>query len=445
VLQGTVQGTMTDAGGNYSIPVPGPQAVLVFSFISYTPQSVTVGTQTTIDVVLAPAMSALNEVVVTGYGTQKKREVTSSITSVKSDDFNKGSVQSPVALIQGKVSGLSISKAGGDPNGGYDIRLRGMSTIGANLGPLIVIDGVAGGDLNNVDPNDIESINVLKDGSAAAIYGTRGSSGVILVQTKKGKKGTAVIDYNVYATAEMVAKNTNVMNAAEWRTLKAEINSQQNNTIGKDFGSSTDWFKQIEQTGITQVHNISMSGGTDKTSYRASINYRDIQGVMITTGNTQLNGRINISQKALNDKLTLDLNLGATEKKSQYGFSQAFRYATIYNPTAPVMSTDPSINPDFAKYNGYFQQILFDYYNPVAILKLNTNNGSSRILNLSLKGTYEIVKGLNIDAFYSTQTSGDLNGVYYSKADYWGGINRNGLASKNVNSYASKLFESTLH
>ena len=192
---------------------------------------------------------------------------------------------------------------------------RSLSSAAPNLGPLVIIDGVIGGDLNNVDPNDIESINVLKDGSAAAIYGTRGSSGVILVTTKKGKKGTAVIDYNVYVTADMVAKNTNVMNATEWRAMKAEINSTQSNTIGTDFGCNTDWFKEIEQTGITQVHNISMSGGTDKTSYRASINYRDIQGVMITTGNKQLNGRINISQKALNDKLTLDLNLGATEKK----------------------------------------------------------------------------------------------------------------------------------
>ena len=445
VLQGTTQGTMTDAGGNYSITVPGPQSVLAFSFISYTPQAITVGNQTTINVVLAPAMSTLNEVVVTGYGTQKKREVTSSITSVKSDDFNKGSVNSPVALIQGKVSGLSISKAGGDPNGSYDIRLRGMSTIGANLGPLVIVDGVIGGDLNNVDPNDIESINVLKDGSAAAIYGTRGSSGVILVTTKKGKKGTAVIDYNVYVTADMVAKNTDVMNATQWRAMKAEINTTQKNTIGTDFGSNTDWFKQIEQTGITQVHNISMSGGSDKTSYRASINYRDIQGVMITTGNTQLNGRINISQKALNDKLTIDLNMGATERKSQYGFSQAFRYATIYNPTAPVMSSDPLINPDYIKHNGYFQQVLFDYYNPVSILKQNTNDGTSRILNLSLKGTYEIVKGLSIDAFYSVQNNGDLNGQYLNKNDYWGGMNRNGLASRNADLSASKLFESTVH
>jgi iron complex outermembrane receptor protein len=386
-------------------------------------------------VVLAPALSALQEIVVTGYGTQKKREVTSSITSVKSDEFNKGSVNSPVQLIQGKVSGLSISKAGGDPNGTYDIRLRGMSTIGANLGPLVIIDGVIGGDLNNVDPNDIESINVLKDGSAAAIYGTRGSSGVILVQTKKGKKGNAVIDYNVYGTVEMVAKNTNVMNVAEWRALSAEVG------LGTDFGGNTDWFKQIEQTAISQTHNISMSGGTDKTSYRASVNYRDNEGIMITTGNQQLNGRINLTQKALNDKLTLDVNLGATENNKQLGHDDAFRYASIYNPTAPVTSTDPA----YTQYGGYFQQVLFDYYNPVAILKLDTQNQKDRLLNMSVKGTYEIVKGLSIDAFYAFQTSNKHRNEYMSKYDYFGGMNRNGLATVQDDNSESKLFESTAH
>ena len=435
IIQGTTTGTVTDQDGSYTIKVPRPEAVLVFSFIGFTTQEVTVGNRSTIDVLLAPELSKLNEIVVTGYGTQKKREVTSSITSVKSDEFNKGSVNSPVQLIQGKVAGLSISKPGGNPNGSYDIRLRGLSTIGANLGPLVIIDGVIGGDLDNVDPNDIESINVLKDGSAAAIYGTRGSSGVILVQTKRGKKGTSVIEYNVYATAEMVAKNTNVMNATEWRALSAEVG------LGNDFGENTDWFKEIEQTGITQIHNLSMSGGTDKTSYRTSINYRNIQGILKTTGYSQLNGRINISQKALNDKFTLDLNLGATEKESQYGYDAAFRYATIYNPTAPVRSSDAA----YTQYDGYFQQVLFDYYNPVAILELNTNEGKNRMLNLSLKGTYEILKGLSIDAFYSIQSSGNLGGNYRDKNDYWGGMNRNGLASRNADNYSSRLFESTAH
>ena len=438
-VKGTTVGILTDVNGKYSLTVPEKATTLVFSYIGMKTQEVEIAGRKVIDIVMVPDIMGLNEVVVTGYGTQKKREVTSSITNVKSDEFNKGSVNSPVQLIQGKVSGLSISKPGGDPNGTYDIRLRGLSTIGANLGPLVIIDGVVGGDLNNVDPNDIESINVLKDGSAAAIYGTRGSSGVILVQTKKGKKGTAVIDYNVYFTAEMVAKNTDVMNAAEWRKLSAEVG------LGTDFGQSTDWFKEIEQTGLSQVHNLSMSGGTDKTSYRASINYRDIQGIMITTGNTQLNGRINLTQKALNDKFTLDLNLGATEKDIQYGFTNAFRYATIYNPTAPVSSNDPAVNPDFAKYDGYFQQQLFDYYNPVSMLRLNSNDGKNRLLNLSIKGAYEIIKGLSIDAFYSIQTFNNLNGDYYDKNDYWGGANRNGLASRSANNNESKLFESTIH
>ena len=284
-----------------------------------------------------------------------------------------------------------------------------------------------------MDPNDIESINVLKDGSAAAIYGTRGSSGVIIVMTKQGKKGTSVIDYNAYVTSEMVARTTPVMTAAEWRVLSKETGK------GTDFGSSTDWFKETTRNAITQVHNISMSGGTDKTSYRASINYRNGQGVILNTGFSQLNGRINITQKALNDKFTLDVNMGATDRESQYGFADAFRYASIYNPTAPVRSSDAA----YAQYDGYFQQILYDYYNPVQILEENINEGKDRILNISLKGTYEIIKGLNIDAFYALQSNNGLRGQYYDKNSYWRGMDRNGTASRSMDASSNRLFETT--
>lgn len=446
VVQGTTQGTMTDAEGNYSIQVPGPEAVLVFSFISYTTQTVTVGNQTTIDVVLQSALSSLSEVVVVGYGTQQRRELTSSITSVKSDQFNRGSVNNPVQLIQGKVSGLAISKPGGDPNGEFNIRLRGLSTIGANTGPLVVIDGIIGGSLNNVDPNDIESINVLKDGSAAAIYGTRGSSGVILVTTKRGRTGTATIDYNVYGSLETVAKNTDVMSADEWRALRNEVNTQNKQAhpdaedLGTDFGYNTDWFNEIERPAYSQVHNLALSGGSEKTNYRASINFRDAQGVMITSGYNQLNGRINLTQKALNDKLSFDINLGATQTNRDLGFTEAFRYATIYNPTAPVMSDDIK----YQTYDYYFQQVLFDYYNPVSILKLNTRTSKNRIYNVSVKGAFEILKGLTIDAFYAIQGDETLRGEYRDKNDYWGGLNRNGLASRNEDNSNNNLFESTI-
>ncbi len=433
VIQGTVQGAISDLEGNYSIVVPGPDAVLVFSFVGFTTQTVIVGNQTTIDVVLVFDITPLDEIVITGYGTQKKKEVTSAIVSVKSDDFTQGYVNNPVQLIQGKVAGLSISKPGGNPNEGYDIRLRGMSTIGANTQPLIVIDGVIGGALDNVDPNDIQSIDVLKDGSAAAIYGTRGSSGVIIVTTKRGRKGMAQIEYNGYITAESVAKHTDVMDADEWRALSSETG------LGTDFGASTDWFDETTQTSISQVHNLSMSGGTEETTYRASFNVRDGDGIILNTGYSTLNGRLNLRQKALKDRLTIDVNLGATQSERQFGFNDAFRYATVYNPTAPVRSDDPA----YDIYDGYFQQILYDYYNPVQILEQNINEGKDKLLNVALKGAFEIIEGLTVDAFYSIQSETQLRGQYYDKNSYWVGMNRNGLSERRMRNNQNRLFEST--
>lgn len=435
VIQGTVQGAVSDVNGNFSLVVPGPESVLVFSSIGYSTQAITVGDQSTINISLVADVTSLDEIVVIGYGTQKKKELTSAIANVKSDDFVKGNVNNPAQLIQGKVAGLSISKPGGNPNEGYTMRLRGMSTIGANTQPLVVIDGVVGGSLDNVDPSDIESIDVLKDGSAAAIYGTRGSSGVIIVTTKKGRRGTAQVEYNGYVTAESVAKYPNVMDPAEWRALSEETD------LGTDFGANTNWFEETTQTAISQVHNLSMSGGTEQTTYRASFNIRDGEGAIINTGFNQLNGRLNLRQKAINDRLTVELNIGATQRESQYGFNEAFRYASIYNPTAPVRSSDPA----YEIYDGYFQQVLFDYYNPVQILEENHNDGKDKRLNVALKGAFEIIDGLTVDAFYSVQTQSFLRGRYYDKNSYWVGMDRNGLAARSQADDFNRLFESTAH
>ncbi|MEA3478790.1 MAG: SusC/RagA family TonB-linked outer membrane protein, partial [Bacteroidota bacterium] len=433
VIQGTTTGAVTDVDGNFSITVPGPDAVLVFTSIGYAAQNVTVGNQTSINVILIEDIMALDEIVVIGYGTQKKKELTSAIANVKSEDFVKGNVNNPAQLLQGKVAGLSITRAGGNLNQGYTIRLRGMSTIGANTEPLVVIDGVIGGSLDNVDPNDIESIDVLKDGSAAAIYGTRGSSGVIIVTTKKGRRGKSQVEYNGYVTAETVAKHTDVMDATQWRALSQETG------LGTDFGESTDWFDETTQTAISQVHNLSMSGGTDQTTYRASFNIRDNKGISINTGFNQLNGRLNLRQKALKDRLTVDLNIGATSKEAQYGFNEAFRYATVYNPTAPVKSDDAA----YDIYDGYFQQVLYDYYNPVQILEQNINEGKDRRLNVALKGAFDITENLTVDAFYSIQNETFLRGQYYDKNSYWTGMDRNGLAERRASDNSNRLFEST--
>lgn len=370
-----------------------------------------------------------------GYGSVRRNEIIDAVTLLKTGDFNKGNINSPVQLIQGRVAGLAVSKPGSNPNEDYYLRLRGLSSINENTQPLVVINGVNDVSMFNLDPADIESITILKSIPATAIYGIRGSGGAILITTKKGSPGKSVIEYSAYSTAEMPSHNIPMMTSSEWRALSVETG------LGTDFRANTNWFNQIERTALSQVHNISMSGGSDKTSYRASFNYRQGEGVLITTGYEQYNGRLNLTQKALSDKLTLDLNLSATERKSEYGFNDAFRYAAISNPTSPVTSDDPA----YKMYDGYFQQILFDYYNPVSILKENINEGKNRILNISLKGTYEILKGLTLDALYSSQVSGSLGGQYFNTHDYWGGINRNGLASRQEDNSSNKLFESTLH
>lgn len=307
--KGTSNGTVTDVNGGYSISI-GSNSTLVYSFVGYTSQEVEVGNQSTLDIVLKLDVTSLSEVVVIGYGTQEKKELTSAVTSVKSEDFNRGTVNDPAQLLQGKVAGLNIAKAGNDPNGGYNIRLRGIASFGANTEPLIVIDGVIGGSLNTVDPNDIASIDVLKDGSAAAIYGSRGGSGVILITTKTGKAGRVQVEYNGSYAVEDIGRTIKVMTADEYRGI----------TGAKDFGSNTDWLDEVTQTGSYQVHNLSLSGGSSGTTYRGSFNVRDAQGIAINSGFQQINGRFNLTQKALKDKATFTVNLSTTRKEAEYGF-----------------------------------------------------------------------------------------------------------------------------
>ena len=370
-----------------------------------------------------------------GYLLLYPRENTSAITTINYTDFNRGHINDPVQLIQGKVPGLDISKPGGDPSGSFYLRLRGLTTITCNTQPLIVIDGIPDASPDNLDPDDIESMTVLRDAAASAIYGIRGSNGVILITTKRGQKVTSSVTYNVYSSAEKVARNLPAMNATQWRALSNEMG------MGTDFGNNTDWFRQIEQTALSQVHSLSFSGGNKNTSYRASVNYRDGEGVEIHTGYSRVNGRLNINQKALNERLTLNMNMSATQRKSKYGFPEAFRYASIFNPTAPVKSDDP----EFEIYDGYFQQIIFDYYNPVSIIELNRNEGMTRLLDLSIGGVFELTKDIDIEAKYAVGSRGNLGGKYYDKNDYWGGLNRNGLASRQEDVSSMEFFEAGVH
>jgi len=408
LIKGTTQGVFTDDAGKYSIRA-NDQDVLVVSYIGYVRQEISVNGQSSINVSLeASETSVLDEVVVTGYGTQKAEQVTSAITSVKAEDFNVGQVNDPTQLVQGKVAGLNISKVGGDPNGGFTLRLRGISTFGANASPLIVIDGVIGAELNSVDPADIADISVLKDGSAAAIYGSRASSGVIIITTKKGVAGSTNINYNGFFTVENADRTAPMADRATFLDIKG---------AGQDQGADTDWIDEVTRTGISQVHNLSLSGGIGGTSYRAAINYRGINGVALNSGFQQLNGRVNLTQKALNDKLTISLNVSNTQRQSDYGFTESLRYANLYNPTAPVFSdADNNVN-----FGGYFQQENFDYFNPRAIVDQNINDGILKTLLTTARASYEIVDGLTVAAFVSRQKRSNLFGQFYSRESYFRG------------------------
>ena len=255
VEKGTTNGTQTDFDGNFTINV-GENATLVISYIGYSTYEEVVNGRTTINVTLSEDAQALDEVVIVGYGSSLKKEITSAVTVVGQEEFNKGTVNNASQLLQGKVAGLSIYNKGGNPNANSVIRLRGISTVGANSQPLVVVDGAIGS-LDNVDPNDIESINVLKDGSAAAIYGTRGSSGVILVTTKRGKSGKASVDYNGSLAISSIANNVDVMSPDEFVAAG-----------GVDLGSRTDWLDKVTMDGTTKINNVAISGGNENTSYR---------------------------------------------------------------------------------------------------------------------------------------------------------------------------------
>lgn len=435
LVVGTSTGAITDLDGNYSITVPDDATQIEFSYTGYTSQIVDIpagGGQ--LDVTLEQG-TQLDEVVVTGYGTAKSKEVTGSITSVKAEDFNQGNVNDVNQLLQGKVAGLVISRPGADPNGGFNVRLRGLSSVGANNSPLVVIDGVLGGDLNSVEPQDIASIDILQDGSAAAIYGTRGAAGVIVVTTKRGKAGTSQVDYTGQMTFETPARVLDVLTADEYRNWPVQ---------GTDLGGDINWYDELTQTGFSNIHNLSLSGGNAQTSYRISGNYRDVEGIARETGFSRLNFRGNLTTKALNDRLQIQTNLAASTSDQNLGFNEAFRYATIFNPTTPFVR-DVN-NPNFTQFGGYYQQQLFDYVNPVAMIEQNTRQNERKTVAFNIRGDYSLTDNLTAGLFYSTQRANTIFGEYISKFSFSNsGINRNGLAQRRNDEQQDQLFRFELN
>lgn len=433
-IRNTNIGTTTDNNGVFQLSVPNESAVIEISYVGYNSKTVTVGKKNVIDMTLALEDKKLDDVIVIGYGTQRQKDLTGSVSAVTNKDFNQGVVLSPQQSIQGKLAGVNISQNSGKPGGSNTVRVRGGTSLTSSNDPLYVIDGVpisnsagiAQANINNygidifdeeptnplmtLNPDDIESVTVLKDASATAIYGSRGANGVIVITTKKGIAGRARVSVGLAAGISKVAGTLDVLSAAQYRQAIKDLGL----TID-DKGANTDWQDEIYRTGYSQDHYLSMSGGADKTVYRASLGYGDQQGVLLASNLKRTNARININHSMLKDRLTFDLriNYGQTFSKqapisntvgSEFGTSMNYE-ALVFNPTYPVYAPDG---------NYYFVPPY--RVNPVSysnqILDQVTNN---RFIG-NLSTTLKIVKPLsvNVNLGYTNQN-----------------INRNSFISKN--------------
>ncbi len=303
----TTNGVITDLDGKYTIIVESGNATIEFSCMGMKTEILNVSNRAILNVTLNEDAIGLQEVITIGYGSMKREEITTSITRVKSEDFNKGGVTSPLGLLQGKVAGLGMAMTSGDPSASPSMSLRGISTLAASSDPLIVIDGIVGGSLNSVSPEDIESIDVLKDGSAAAIYGTRGTNGVIIINTKAPKAGKATLEYNGYVKVDQMTGLDDQLNAQEYREYMANPDFE-----GKgmnDFGGTTDWVDAITRTPISHNHYLSLRGGQQETNYVGSLTYADKQGIYNKSFHKSLAVKLALNHNMFDDRLKINLNI----------------------------------------------------------------------------------------------------------------------------------------
>lgn len=391
LLKGTSTAAVTDADGTYTLEVPDATGTLVISSIGFTSQELPIGSRSTIDVTLRTDVKALNEVVVVGYGTQRRAEVTSAVSTVKAEDFNQGGTRSPLDLIQGKVAGLSVTRTqGNNPNSTPAIQLRGLVSVTGDLSPLIVIDGIPGGNLDLLQQDDIESFDVLKDGSAAAIYGTRGNAGVILITTKKGKAGPARFDYSTYAQREYVAKRPEFLTADEWRAYSSDPNNPKASQM-RDLGASTDFYNElINHSNLSQYHNLALSGGSNTGNYRASMYYNGADPITLQNWRKQYGGRLSFNQQGFNNMLSAQLNLATNFNRANLlgGNSGDFENALGRNPTQPVF------NPDGIT---YYEE--GSTTNPLGRLNQESNKRTQNTTSADVRFTLEPIPGLRATAF----------------------------------------------
>lgn len=436
----TTNAVASDFDGNFVITTKGDNATLVFSYLGLKSKEIKADGKKTLNVVLEADVNELTEVVLIGYGSQKKGDVTSAIASVKSEDFVQGNVRDAAQLIQGKVAGLSVSAPSGDPTASSQIQLRGFSSISGGSDPLVLVDGVPG-NLNTVAPEDIASIDVLKDGSATAIYGTRGTNGVIIITTKSGSfNSKATIEYNGYSTVSTISNKMNFLDAGQLREKMAEgykfigANNQ-------DFGANTDWLDEITRTALSQTHNVLFRGGSDVTNISASINYKGAEGIFEKSDNTRLTGRIDVGHSMFDKKLKTNLGFIASEQiYNALGDGTSFnpyiyRQALIRNPTEPVKDENGK----------WYERDVYFYDNPVGYIEESMGENRARNTRFDFSMSYDFNQHFKLKGVYTRKGNSIMRGFYQTKNHVstvkYG---QDGFASRSAEDYRGNYGEFTL-
>jgi iron complex outermembrane receptor protein len=435
LVVGQKSGVSTQPDGTFSIDVPQNAKQLQISYVGSETKTVDISTASSVTVQLVSSAQALTDVVVTGYGTTRKKDLTGAVSQISSKDFTTGNLSSPAQLFQGKVPGLVVTVPGGDPNGAISIRLRGQTSLSGGQTPLIVVDGVPldnSATFENIPASDIASIDVLKDASASAIYGSRGSNGVLVVNTKRGSAGKTTVTYNGSVSVDKIAKFYNLANAAQWKQGYTQLLTSQQASQGKidsaiagyDHGGNTDWQDALTRTGVSNNQSISISGGARGFSYRGSVNYLDQQGIVINSGRNQLGLTFSAQQKALNDKLTMQAGIISTNTNRKLTDYNIFYEAYSSPPVYPVKNADGS----------YFAYTDFALQNPVEQQMEQTDKSVENFTIINALVEYELIHGLKVGVRGSTSHFNNQYEFFEPVFPLVGNSNVGALATSNTDS-----------
>ena len=425
-VKGTTKGTSTNAAGEFTIDA-NKGDVLIFSSIGMETQDLTVSDQAQISITLKTKATQQDEIVVVGYGTLSSKEISSAVTHLSAKELLTVGSNSPLMSLQGKVAGLSITNtAAADPNSTPSIQLRGVSSRDAGLGPLYVINGIPGGNLDNINQNDIESIDILKGGAASAIYGTRGSNGVIVITTKKGSSESRVF-YDGYAGFDFATNKLHVLSRDQFLA----------HNRGVDFGGNTDWLKAVSRDpAVSQKHTVQFSGGSARTNYIASLDYRRAEGIDLRASKEEYGGRINLNHHSANNLFDISMNVAPRYAHTNLADYSGFNYALTLNPTLSVLDS-----------TGKYAYITTGFFanNPVEVAKTILNQQEIKLLDINGSFRMNILNNLNTVVTLGQVSSSYRNEGFTPSTVSWvqqrnGGTGRNS-GSQSLDEYDQKSFE----